>query len=80
VANLRPEPLAIEVRLPRQLPQSGVRIRRLNTSTATAAMLSPESFRRQAQAQPVHSSTLRLELLPYEYSRLDLGSGGEQDG
>jgi hypothetical protein len=80
VANLRPEPLAIKVRLPRQLRQSGVRIRRLNTVTATAALLSPESFRRQAQAQPVHSSTLRLELLPYEYSRLDLGPGGEQDG
>jgi hypothetical protein len=80
VANLRPEPLTIEVRLPRQLRQSGVRIRRLNTVTATAAMLSPESFRRQAKAQPVHRSTLRLELLPYEYSRLDLGPGGEQDG
>jgi len=80
VANLRPEPLAIEIRLPRRLRQSGVRIRRLNTVTATAAMLSPESFRRQAQAQPVHRSTLRLELLPYEYSRLDLGPDGEQDG
>ena len=72
VANLRPEPLAIEVRLPRQLRPSGVRIRRLNTVTAMAAMLSPESFRRQAQAQPVRRATLRLELLPYEYSRLDL--------
>jgi hypothetical protein len=26
------------------------------------------------------SATLRLDLLPYEYSRLDLGPGGEQDG
>jgi hypothetical protein len=80
VANLRPEPLVIEVRLPRQLRQGGLRIRRLNTVTATAAMLSPETFRRQAQAQPVPRSTLRLELLPYEYSRLDLGPGSEQDG
>ena len=80
VANLRPEPSAIEVRLPRQLPRSGVTIRRLNTMTATAAMLSPASFRSHAQAQPVHGSTLRLDLLPYEYSRLDLGPGGEQDG
>jgi hypothetical protein len=48
--------------------------------TATAAMLSPESFRSHAQAQPVRGSTLRLDLLPYEYSRLDLGPGGEQDG
>jgi D-apionolactonase len=80
VANLRPEPLAIEVRLPSQLRPSGVRIRRLNTVTAMTAMLSPESFRRQAEAQPVHRATLRLELLPYEYSRLDLGLGGEQDG
>jgi hypothetical protein len=80
VANLRPEPSAVEVRLPRQLPRSGVTIRRLNTMTAAAAMLSPESFRSHAQAQPVHGSTLRLDLLPYEYSRLDLWPGGEQDG
>jgi D-apionolactonase len=80
VANLRPEPSAIEVHLPRQLQRSGMTIRRLNTMTAAAAMLSPESFRGHAQAQPVHRSTLRLDLLPYEYSRLDLGPGGEQDG
>jgi hypothetical protein len=80
VANLRPEPSAVEVRLPRRLPGNGVTIRRLNTMTATAAMLSPESFRSHAQAQPVHGSTLRLDLVPYEYSRLDLGPGGEQDG
>jgi hypothetical protein len=59
VANLRPEPSAIEVRLPRQLPRSGVTIRRLNTMTATAAMLSPASFRSHAQAQPVHGICLR---------------------
>jgi D-apionolactonase len=80
VANLRPEPTAIEVRLPRQLRRSSVTIRRLNTMTASAAMLSPESFRSHAQPQPVHRSTLRLNLLPYEYSRLDLRPGGEQDG
>ena len=80
VANLRPEPSAIEVRLPRQLRRSSVTIRRLNTMTATAAMLSPESFRSHAQPQPVHGSSLRLNLLPYEYSRLDLRPGGEQDG
>lgn len=59
VANLRPEPLAVEVRLPRRLRPSGVRIRRLNTVTATTAMLSPESFRRQAQAPagaPLHGA------------------------
>ena len=80
VANLRPEPSAIEVWLPSQLRRSGVTIRRLNTMTATAAMLSPESFRSHVQAQPVHRSTLRLDLLPHEYSRLDLGPVGEQDG
>jgi len=80
VANLRPESSAVEVRLPRQLPRAGVTIRRLNAMTAAAAMLSPESFRSHVQAQPVHNSTLRLDLLPYEYSRLDLGPGGEQDG
>jgi D-apionolactonase len=80
VANLRPEPAAIEVRLPRQPRRSGVTIRRLNTMTAAAAMLTPESFRGHAQAQPVRGPTLRLDLLPYEYSRLDLGPCGEQDG
>jgi len=80
VANLRPEPSAIVVRLPRQLQRSGATIRRLNTMTAAAAMLSPERFRSHAQPQLVHGSTLRLDLLPYEYSRLDLGPGGEQDG
>jgi hypothetical protein len=80
VANLRPEPSTIEVALPRQLLQGEVTIRRLNTRTAAAAMLSPESFRGQPQAQAVRGATLRLDLLPYEYSRLDLGPGGEQDG
>jgi D-apionolactonase len=80
VANLRPEPSAIEVRLSRQLRRSNVTIRRLNTKTATAAMLRPESFRSHAQPLPVHRSTVRLNLLPYEYSRLDLRPDGEQDG
>jgi len=80
VANLRPEPSAIEVRLPRSLRRGEVTTRRLNTTTAAAAMLSPESFRRHAPAQAARSATLRLDLLPYEYSRLDLGPGGERDG
>jgi len=80
VANLRPEPSAIEVRLPRSLRRGEVTTRRLNTTTAAAAMLSPESFRRHAPAQAVRAETLRLDLLPYEYSRLDLGPGGERDG
>ena len=80
MANLRPEPAAIEVRLPRPLRQGEVTIRRLNTTTAAPAMLSPESFRSHAQAQAVHDASLRLDLLPYEYSRLDLGPGGERGG
>jgi hypothetical protein len=80
VANLRPELSAVEIRLPRPLQRRGARIRRLNTMTAAAAMLRPEGFRSHAQAQLVHGSTLRLDLLPYEYSRLDLRPGGEQDG
>jgi D-apionolactonase len=80
VANLRPQPSAVEVRLPRRLWQGDVAIRRLNTTTAAAAMLSPESFRGQARAHPVHRAMLRLDLLPYEYCRLDLGPGGEQNG
>ena len=80
VANLRPEPSAIEVTLPARPPPGGVTIRRLNATTAAAAMLSPESFRGQAQTMAAGHGALRLDLLPYEYSRLDLGPGGEQDG
>ena len=80
VANLRPKPSAVEVRLPRRLWRSDLTIRRLNTMTAAAAMLSPEIFRGQAQAHTVHRALLHLDLLPYEYCRLDLGAGGEQDG
>jgi len=57
-----------------------VTIRRLNSVTAADAMLSPESFRGRAQTQTTRGRALRLDLLPYEYSRLDLGLGGEQDG
>ena len=60
LANLRPQPSAVAIRLPRQLRRNVVTIRRLNTMTATAAMLSPEGFRSHAQAQPVHRATLRL--------------------
>jgi hypothetical protein len=80
VANLRPEPSAIEVALPHRSRPGEVTIRRLNTATAADAMLSPESFRGRAQTQTVRGGVLRLDLLPYEYSRLDLGLGGEQDG
>jgi D-apionolactonase len=80
VANLRPQPSVIEVTLPAQLHPGEVTIRRLNAMTAAAAMLSPESFRGQAQMLATGRATLRLDLLPYEYSRLDLGPGSEQDG
>ena len=80
VANLRPEPSAIEVALPPRPRLSEVTIRRLNTVTAADAMLSPETFRGRAQAEAVRGGALRLDLLPYEYSRLDLGPGGGQDG
>jgi D-apionolactonase len=80
VANLRPQPSAIELRLPRPLLGRGATIRRLNTTTARAAMLTAGRFRSQTGAHPVDRTTLRLDLLPYEYSRLDLGSGGEKDG
>lgn len=80
VANLRPQPIAIELRLPRPLLARGATIRRLNTTTAADAMLTAGRFRDQARAHPVDRTTLRLDLLPYEYSRLDLGPGGETDG
>jgi D-apionolactonase len=80
VANLRPQPSASELRLPRALGGRRATVRRLNTTTAAAAMLTAGSFRNQARANPVDGTTVRLDLLPYEYSRLDLGSGGEEDG
>jgi D-apionolactonase len=80
VANLRPQPSAVELRLPRPLLARGATVRRLNTGTAAAAMLTAGSFRRQAEAHPVARTSLRLDLLPYEYTRLDLGSGGAKDG
>ena len=80
VANLRPEPSAVDVTPPGRPPPGKVTIRRLNATTAAAAMLSPGSFRGQAQTLATGRGALRLDLLPYEYSRLDLGPGGEQDG
>jgi D-apionolactonase len=80
VASLRPEPSAVEVALPGRPLPGEVTIRRLNATTAAAAMLSPASFRGQAQTLAMGHGALRLDLLPYEYSRLDLELGGEEDG
>jgi hypothetical protein len=78
-ANLRPEPSTLDLRLgPGHLGDAT--IRSLNTETAAAAMISAESFRRNTRRQlPVRAGVLRLDLLPYEYCRLDFGSGGGKD-
>jgi D-apionolactonase len=72
-ASLRPEPSTVEFRLPGPDHPDEVMIRRLNTTTAAAAMLTAESFRSEAHPQPVRRGVLRLDLLPYEYCRLDFG-------
>jgi D-apionolactonase len=81
VANLRPEPVTAEIRLPRTELATGVVVRCLNTETAASAMLSAESYRTQASAhRPHRGNKLRLDLLPYEYTRLDYASTDEKDG
>jgi D-apionolactonase len=80
-ANLQPEPVTADISLPGTELVTGVVVRRLNTETAASAMLSPETYRTQARVdQPHRGSKLRLELLPYEYLRLDYASTDEKDG
>ena len=79
-ASLRPESSTLELRLPGFDLPGEVTIRRLNSETAAAAMQSAESFRSSARRQPVRRGVLRLDLLPYEYCRLDFVSGGGKDG
>ncbi|HET9894024.1 MAG TPA: hypothetical protein VFQ44_03750 [Streptosporangiaceae bacterium] len=73
VANLRPEPATAQVLLARTGLVTDVAVRRLNTETATA-MLAAESYRRQAQLHRPRANLLSLNLLPYEYTRLDYKS------
>jgi D-apionolactonase len=80
VANLRPEPSAIELRLDGADPAAGVAVRRLSTESAAVAMLSAERYRAQASGHHSQDGSLRLELLPYEYTRLDYASPDEKDG
>jgi len=77
-ASLRPEPSTLEFRLPGPDHPDEVMIRRLNTTTAASAMLTAESFRREVHRLPVHRGVLRLDLLPYEYCRLDFGVSAQE--
>jgi hypothetical protein len=72
VANLRPE-LTTQVRLARAGLVTDVAVRSLTIETA-AAMLVAESYRTQAQTHRSHGNRLALNLLPYEYARLDYKS------
>jgi hypothetical protein len=59
-----------QVRVPNLAEQ--VRIRRLNETNAEAAMSSPETFRAESSVSPrTHSGRLDLELLPFEFVRVD---------
>jgi D-apionolactonase len=80
VANLRPEPVTAEVRLPPAEQGSDVVIRSLNTETSGAAMLTAETYRTRARVSRPFRKALRLPLLPYEYTRLDYASTDEKDG
>jgi hypothetical protein len=79
VANLRPEPVTTEVRLSPADLVTDVAVRSLNSETA-AAMVTADSYRRQAHVHRPYKNRLRLNLLPYEYTRIDYASTDEKDG
>lgn len=70
VANLRPEQATALVLLAPTGRVTEVSVRSL-TVESPAAMLAPESYRTQARAERSHENLLRMELRPYEYTRLD---------
>lgn len=87
-ANLRPEPVVVQLRLPRAGradlagtagPVGSVAVRSLNVGTF-AAMLAAETYRSEARMCPLDGDTLRLDLLPYEYIRVDYVSLDQRDG
>jgi hypothetical protein len=80
VANLRPKPVTAEIRLPRAELITDVVVRSLNTETAAAAMLTAESYRTQTRVSRPDGTVLRLNLLPYEYTRLDYASTDTKHG
>jgi hypothetical protein len=80
VANLRPEPSTIELRLGGADPAAAVAVRRMSTESAAMAMLSAERYRAQASEHHCRDGSLRLDLLPYEYTRLDYAWPDERDG
>jgi D-apionolactonase len=77
LANLRPHPVTASVRL--GLAGPGVKVRRLNATT-TEALLAAEHYRTQTSVLGAEAGTVRLDLAPYEYTRLDCASTDEKDG
>jgi hypothetical protein len=73
LANLRPEPATVQVRLAPTGPGADVAVRSLTTETP-AAMLAAESYRTQTRRYRADGNVLCLPLLPYEYTRLDYES------
>jgi hypothetical protein len=73
LANLRPEPATVQVRLASTGLGGDVAVRSLTTETP-AAMLNAESYRTQARRYRADGNVLCLPLLPYEYTRLDYES------
>jgi hypothetical protein len=78
VANVQPTPLMIDIRFPGAEP-AAVAVRELNTESAAMAMLSAERYRAQASSHRSQGGSLRLELQPYEYTRLDYALPDERD-
>jgi hypothetical protein len=79
LANLRPTPVTAAVRLAPAGPGPEVAVRRLNAGTS-AALLTAEHYRTKADVLGADAGTLRLNLAPYEYIRLDYASTDEKDG
>jgi hypothetical protein len=79
VANVQPTPLMIDISFSGAEPAAPVTVRRLNTKSAALAMLSPERYRAQASSHRSQGGLLRLDLRPYEYTRLDYALPDERD-
>lgn len=69
VASVAPESVDVVVS---ELPDGPVRVRRLDASTCSAAMVDPAGFRVTGEAATVSGGRLRLHLGPYAVVRVDV--------
>jgi hypothetical protein len=70
VANMQPICRTVTLRFAPHVSLKGALVRRLNTDTAPIATSDPDRFRHDTG--PIAGELDELDLLPYEYLRLDL--------